>query len=79
MEDHVDKLLDVMVNTQEEAFYFDPVNDTSLRKLATETVRLRNEFGEAEKELSYKKARQLARVLGAMGKIKKLRLISRCF
>ena len=68
MKDHVDKLLDVTVNTLEEGLYFDPVNDPSLRKLVTETVRLRNKFGEAEKELSHKKARQLARVLGAMSK-----------
>ena len=53
-----------MVNSLEKGFPFDSDDDQrdpALKKLVTETVRLRKEFVEAEKELSYKKARMFAR------------------
>ena len=50
-------------------FYQDQV-DPSARELVIETVRVRQEFVEAEKNLSNKKARRFARKLSALGQNK---------
>ena len=50
-------------------FYQDQV-DPSARELVIETVRVRQEFVEAEKKLSDKKARRFARKLSALGQNK---------
>ena len=66
MKGHGDKLVDVfsdivIVNILQEGLCFDSdeeQKETSLRKLVTETIRLRKEFVETEKEFSPKKARK---------------------
>jgi hypothetical protein len=77
MKDQGQKLFDIfseatMVKVLEEGRCFDSdfyedQNDPSLRNLVIETVRVRKEFVEAEKELATKKANKFARVLSAFG------------
>ena len=77
MKEHGNKLFDIfseatMVKTLEEGLCFDSdfyedQKDPALRKLVIETVRVRKEFVEAEKELNATKARKFARVLSALG------------
>ena len=77
MKDQGQKLFDIfseatMVKVLEEGRCFDSdfyedQKDPSLRNLVIETVRVRKEFVEAEKELATKKANKFARVLSAFG------------
>ena len=77
MRDHGEKLFDVlseaaMVKAMTEGLCFDSEfyedqKDPSQRKLVIETVRVRKEFVEAEKQCSATKARKFARKLSALG------------
>ena len=67
IKDHGDKLVDV--NTLEKGLPFDKNKDQKdpfLRKLVTETVRIRKEFVAVEKKISSNKARKCTRVLSAV-------------
>ena len=67
IKDHGDKLVDV--NTLEKGLPFDKNRDQKdpfLRKLVTETVRIRKECVAVEKKISYNKARKCTRVLSAV-------------
>ena len=78
MHDHGDNLFDIfsetaMVRTLKEgrcfdADFYEDQKDPRERKLIIETVRVRKEFVEAEKQLNSKKARKFARKLNALGK-----------